>query len=124
MASGKAKHGVVGRRLQLAFAAPTSTFRYVEVGSFMPAKEARVNKVVKRDPSRVTWCLRRMGRIRMPFASDILDRYVAVVSRNAFDLDFTEESPPRTSRPQQTLESVPAVRAEQAVASAATSDRT
>lgn len=52
VASGKAKHGVVGRRLQLAFAAPTSTFKYVEVGSFMPAKEAKVNKVVRRDPAR------------------------------------------------------------------------
>ena len=39
-------------------------------------------------PRRLTWRLRRCGRVRMPYAAALLDQYMAVMSRQAFDLDF------------------------------------
>jgi len=39
-------------------------------------------------PRRLTWRLRRCGRVRMPYAAALLDQYMAVMSRRAFDLDF------------------------------------
>jgi hypothetical protein len=39
-------------------------------------------------PRRVTWSLKRIGRVRMPFSSAMLRDYFAVVGREAFDLDF------------------------------------
>nr|WP_298167079.1 hypothetical protein [uncultured Pseudomonas sp.] len=40
-------------------------------------------------PDRITWGLRRCGRIRMPYAASLLKDYMTVMSREAFDLDFT-----------------------------------
>jgi hypothetical protein len=44
-------------------------------------------------PARVTWRLRRCGRIRMPYASALLREYLAEQAREAFDLDFTKDPP-------------------------------
>jgi hypothetical protein len=43
-------------------------------------------------PKRVTWSLRRTGRIRMPYAAALLRDYLAIQGRDAFDLDFTKEA--------------------------------
>jgi hypothetical protein len=39
-------------------------------------------------PKRVTWNLRRCGRVRVPYSVALLNQYVSVMSRQAFDLDF------------------------------------
>lgn len=39
-------------------------------------------------PKRITWRLRRRGRVRMPYAAVLLDQYTSVMSRHAFDLDY------------------------------------
>lgn len=76
------------RELMLAFAAPEE-FKYVEAGIFEEAVKIKENKVVVLDrPARVTWRLRRVGRIRSPYADALLDRMVGVINRRAFDLDF------------------------------------
>jgi hypothetical protein len=40
---------------------------------------------------RITWGLRRDGRIRASYAAAMLRNYLAVVGREAYDLDFTEQ---------------------------------
>jgi hypothetical protein len=40
---------------------------------------------------RVTWGLRREGRIRAPFAAAVLRMYLAVVGREAYEIDFTAQ---------------------------------
>lgn len=39
-------------------------------------------------PRRITWRLRRCGRIRMPYAAALLDQYLKIINRQAFDLDY------------------------------------
>ena len=83
------------RELMLAFAAPEE-FKYVEAGIFEEAVKIKENKVVVLNrPARVTWRLRRVGRIRSPYADALLDRMVGVINRRAFDLDFMK-SPAQT----------------------------
>ncbi|GJD91010.1 hypothetical protein BHAOGJBA_4554 [Methylobacterium hispanicum] len=78
-------HGAVARRLLLAVASPDD-FKNVAVGGFEPAKAAKGRP--PHVPARVTWRLIRCGRIREPFAADILSNYLASVGRNAFEIDF------------------------------------
>lgn len=40
-------------------------------------------------PERITWSLRRCGRIRSPYPAWLLSTYLALVGRDAFDVDFT-----------------------------------
>jgi hypothetical protein len=42
-------------------------------------------------PKRVTWSLKRTGRIRMPYAAAMLRDYLSLQGRDAFDLDFTKD---------------------------------
>jgi hypothetical protein len=46
------------------------------------------------DPSdnlkRVTWRLRRMGRLRQPYIAALLDQQLDLMGRHAFDVDFTD----------------------------------
>lgn len=42
-------------------------------------------------PERVTWHIRRTGRIRVPYSSFLLERALKSLGRRAFDLDFTKE---------------------------------
>ncbi|MCK1574074.1 hypothetical protein [Bradyrhizobium sp. 174] len=39
-------------------------------------------------PKRITWGLQRCGRVRVPYSVAMLNQYVGVMSRQAFDLDF------------------------------------
>ena len=52
------------------------------------ATEIKDHGTVITKPKRITWRLRRCGRVRMPYAAALLDQYTSVMSRHAFDLDF------------------------------------
>ena len=61
---------------------------------FCPTFEPIRNPKPENDPSdnlkRVTWRLRRCGRIRHPYVAALLDQYLDVIGRHAFDLDFMD----------------------------------
>lgn len=42
-------------------------------------------------PKRITWSLKRTGRIRMPYAAALLRDYLSLQGRDAFDVDFTKD---------------------------------
>jgi hypothetical protein len=78
---------MVDANLQLSFAS-NDAFKHVHCGTFEPETKIKADGVSTVHPKRVTWRLRRCGRIRMPYAAAILDQYVGVMSRQAFDLDY------------------------------------
>jgi hypothetical protein len=41
-------------------------------------------------PERVAWNLRRVGRIRVPYSSALLEQFLLLMGRRAFDLDFED----------------------------------
>jgi hypothetical protein len=41
-------------------------------------------------PANLFWNLRRAGRIRMPYAVELLDKYTSIMNRMAFDVDYTQ----------------------------------
>lgn len=79
-------------RCQLTLSAK-GPFQHIAYGAFVEAKAAKED-----EPSAAggfTWSLRRVGRVRMPYASALLGSYLAVVDRDAFDLDYLK---PKTAR--------------------------
>ena len=40
-----------------------------------------------------TWYIRRCGRVRMPFAASLLNDYLSIMGRDAFDLDYLKAIP-------------------------------
>jgi hypothetical protein len=78
---------MVDANLQLSFAS-NDAFKHVHCATFEPETKTKADGVSTVHPKRVTWRLRRCGRIRMPYAAAILDQYVGVMSRQAFDLDY------------------------------------
>ncbi len=79
--------GATAIELLLTFTA-SSEFKHIYQPVVEKASERKVNGEMIEKPKRVTWRLRRCGRIRMPYAAALLDQYTAVMSRQAFDLDF------------------------------------
>jgi hypothetical protein len=73
--------------LQLTFASTTS-FKYIYTPAFEDATRQKINSVFIERPKRATWRLRRCGRIRMPYATALLDQFTTVMSRPAFLLDY------------------------------------
>jgi hypothetical protein len=73
--------------LQLTFAVDND-FKPVFRGILKAKAPASEEPEIPALPQRMTWQLRRCGRIRMPYASALLDDYVSVMSRQAFDLDY------------------------------------
>ncbi|MCJ2143211.1 hypothetical protein [Methylobacterium sp. E-066] len=73
--------------LQLTFSTGDN-FKHVFRGVREPVATATPDGRTVAAPDRVTWRLRRCGRIRMPYAAALLDDYVSVTSRQAFDLDY------------------------------------
>ena len=63
-------------------------FKHIYKPVVEKASETKVNGKMIEKPKRVTWRLRRCGRVRMPYAAALLDQYTTVMSRQAFDLDF------------------------------------
>lgn len=79
--------GRVAPGLQLTFAS-AEAFKHIHSPVFEnPSTLKAKGKAIER-PQRVTWSLRRCGRVRMPYAAALLDLYTSVMSRQAFDLDF------------------------------------
>jgi hypothetical protein len=73
--------------LQLAFCS-TVAFKYIHSAVFESKTSVRENGKTIDRPARVTWRLRRCGRIRPPYSGALLDQYTNVMSRHAFDLDY------------------------------------
>lgn len=65
-------------------------YKLVGRGAFREASQSDGCGRLPLLPKRVTWKLRRCGRIRMPYAAAILENYVNVMSRRAFEVDYME----------------------------------
>lgn len=79
--------GMSNPSLQLTFG-NTGAFKHIHVPSFEEASQRRDHGQIVSRVKRATWCLRRCGRIRMPYSAALLDQYTSVMSRWAFELDF------------------------------------
>lgn len=79
--------GRIALSLQLSFAS-AEAFKHIHAAVFEPGSTQKVDGQDIVRPKRVTWRLRRCGRIRMPYAAALLDQYTTVMSRHAFDLDY------------------------------------
>ena len=73
--------------LQLAFTWE-DTFKQYYCANLNDAKQEDRKTNRPALPKRVTWRLKRIGRVRMPYAAALLDYYLAGISRHAFDLDY------------------------------------
>jgi hypothetical protein len=60
----------------------------VRVGTRLAPYEPGPGHHLRKLPDRVTWYLRREGRIRAPFSSFLLERALRTLGRRAFDSDF------------------------------------
>lgn len=74
--------------LQLAMPGQKS-FKKIQQGEFKKSNVVNMAGEKTQLPERITWNLRRAGRIKMPYAASLLKDYMSVMSREAFDLDFT-----------------------------------
>ena len=79
--------GRVTPGLQMTFAS-ADAFKHIHSPVFEDGSKQKVNGQTITRPKRVTWRLRRCGRVRMPYAAALLELYTGVMSRQAFDLDF------------------------------------
>lgn len=80
----------------------TPPFKMIHNATFEAATPAKKDSAGS--PKRVTWKLTRTGRIRMPYAAAMLEQFVGVMSRHAFDLDYmnpglSEEPAPAAAAP-------------------------
>jgi hypothetical protein len=82
---------LINPKLQLIFDAPAG-FNQVRHGAFVPAVAKTATTAAL--PNRVTWKMRRCGRLRTPFAAILLDEYYAVAGRPALDLKFVDVKAP------------------------------
>ncbi len=78
-------------RCQLMLSAK-GPFQHIAHGTFI-APEGEKSNVT----GGFNWNLRRVGRVRMPYASALLGSYLAVVDRDAFDLDYLKPKPTRVA---------------------------
>ena len=79
--------GATAIELQLTFAT-SGDFKHIYMPIVEKASKVKAYGKIIKKPKRITWCLRRCGRVRMPYAAALLDQYTSVMSRHAFDLDF------------------------------------
>lgn len=73
--------------LQLSFGFENE-FSHFYVGRVKEAKPANPSAKIPELFKRVTWRLRRIGRIRAPHSIDFLEEYLRDMGRRAFDRDF------------------------------------
>lgn len=73
--------------LQLAFTWE-EVFKQFFCASLCEAARENKQSGIPALPKRITWRLKRAGRVRMPYAIALLDYYLAGMSRYAFDLDY------------------------------------
>ncbi len=78
---------MINMAFQLAFSA-AGAFKHMHTAVFEAATTKGTNGKAHTHPKRVTWRLRRCGRIRAPYSAALLDQYTTVMSRHAFDLDY------------------------------------
>lgn len=86
--------------LQLCFRS-SSPFSVIARAVVKSNETKTIDGVRVKLPKRVTWSLKRTGRIRMPYAAALLRDYLSLQGRDAFDLDFTKDRPakPTTCSP-------------------------
>jgi hypothetical protein len=94
-----ANDGTADPALQLSFSAENA-FKHFHCAVFDQASAENKSARIPALPKRVTWRLRRCGRVRMPYSVALLDQYLSIMSRRAFDLDymapgFQEGKPPK-----------------------------
>lgn len=81
--------GSIGHKLQLSFSSG-NPFHNVCCATYYPAsKETRDGEKTEK-PVRLTWRLRRSGRLKMPFSGALLSQYLSVLNRQAFDMDYLD----------------------------------
>jgi hypothetical protein len=95
--------------LQLCFSAE-GDFKHFHFGVLHEGSAEDKGRKIPALPRRVTWHLRRSGRVRMPYSVALLDQYLGIMSRQVFDLDymnpgFGDGTQPRPEEGSQTLES-------------------
>jgi len=81
--------------LQLCFRS-SAPFHAIARAAIKNKETKTIGEAKVKLPKRVTWSLKRTGRIRMPYASALLRDYLSLQGRDAFDLDFTKD---RTAKP-------------------------
>jgi hypothetical protein len=67
-----------------------SPFKQVFCPTFEPVRNPKPDNDPSDNLKRVTWRLRRCGRIRQPYIAALLDEYLDVIGRHAFDIDFMD----------------------------------
>ncbi len=77
-------------RCQLTLSAQ-GAFKPIAHGCFIEPKPANDGEAEVKGG--FTWNLRRIGRVRMPYASALLGSYLAIMDRDAFDLDYLKPRP-------------------------------
>jgi len=75
----------VDSRCQLTLSS-SGPFQQIAHATYSPAKSEADGTCVQQE--RLTWKIRRSGRVRMPYAAALLSSYLAVIDRAAFDLDY------------------------------------
>ncbi|WP_208509544.1 hypothetical protein [Variovorax paradoxus] len=91
---------VTADNFQLSFRS-SSPFSVIARAAVKSKETKNIDETRIKLPKRVTWSLKRTGRVRMPYAAALLRDYLSLQGRDAFDLDFTKDRSmkPITSTP-------------------------
>jgi len=74
-------------RCQLTFTAERP-YKAIHIAKFKQAGRASIRGADVQFEDRITWGLRREGRVRAPYSSSLLRDFLSISGRDAFDLDF------------------------------------
>lgn len=69
---------------------PSKHFKSVGAGRYKPSNPVDKGRQLPARPARITWQLRRLGRMRQEHAVAVLDALLRQIGRPAYDLDFTK----------------------------------
>lgn len=64
----------------------TGPFQDIAKPTYVAATEGVEKEQSK--PARLSWLIRRTGRVRMPYATALLGQFLAIQGREAFELDY------------------------------------
>jgi hypothetical protein len=81
--------GLLKDGLQLCLS-QDSPFNKIFSATFADASKTKVPDDPSDNRKRVTWRLRRMGRLRQPYVAALLDQHLDLMGRHAFDIDFMD----------------------------------
>lgn len=79
--------GLLDPHLTLTFST-IDEFKFIHMPVLLDGSRQKINKRWVIKPKRLTWRLRRCGRVRMPYAAALLESYTSIISRHAFDVDY------------------------------------